>query len=136
VETARRLQEVLDRYDSGVRIEGVELLRVVPPEPVREAIDDLPRASQEKETLLRQARGREEEIIAEARDDAESMIEAAQAARPARLVQAQAEAERFVSLLRQYEQETDPARRELYLEVMEEQLPGIARFIDSSGTAP
>lgn len=128
-ETRERLQQVLDGYGAGIRVEGVQLFEVGPPGPARAAFDQFLQARQDQAPPIGRARDQAAEMIARAEDQAGKMVAAAEAARPERLRQADEEAARFVSLLREYHREADPARRQGYLEDMEELLPGVAAFI-------
>jgi membrane protease subunit HflK len=129
--TRRRLQEILDSYNTGINIEAVQLQDVKPPEEVREAFDDVLRARQERDTRINQARAYEEDIIPRALGNAAQIREAAQAFRQARIARAQGEADQFVSVLTEYRNSRDVTRQRLYLEAMEQILPGITKIIVS-----
>ena len=129
--TRRRLQEILDLYGTGINIEAVQLQDVKAPEEVREAFDDVLRARQERDTRINQARAYEEDIIPRAQGDAARIREEAQAFRQARIAQAQGEADQFVAVLTQYQNSRAVTRQRLYLEAMEQVLPGITKIIVS-----
>src|SRR3712207_9090800 len=91
---------------------------------VREAFDDVLRARQERDTKINQALAFEADIIPRAEGDAARIIEAAEAFRQARVARARGESDRFVSVLREYRNSRQVTRQRLYLEAMEEILPG------------
>ena len=136
VATKLRLQEILDSYGTGIDVISVQLQDVKPPEEVRDAYDDVLRAQQDRDTMINQARAYEADLIPQARGDAEKIISAAEGAGPVRLIQAEEEAARFASILLEYDKEKDIARRQLYLESMEEMLPGVAKFITTLEPKP
>lgn len=125
------LQEILDNYSSGISVEAVQLQDVKAPEEVRDAFDDVLRARQERDTRINQARAYEADIIPRAEGDAERIKEGAEAFRQARIARAKGEADRFNAVLEEYLKSKDVTRQRLYLEAMEEILPGITKIIVS-----
>ena len=130
-QTKIRLQEILDSYSSGINIETVQLQDVKAPEEVRDAFDDVLRARQERDTRINQARAFEADIIPRAEGDAERIKEGAEAFRQARIARARGEAEQFKSILTEYRNSREVTRQRLYLEAMEEVLPGVSKIIVS-----
>lgn len=130
-QTKIRLQEILDSYNTGINIETVQLQDVKAPEEVRDAFDDVLRARQERDTRINQARAFEADIIPRAEGDAERIKEGAEAFRQARIARASGEAEQFKSILAEYQNSKEVTRQRLYLEAMEEVLPGVSKIIIS-----
>ena len=132
--TKDRLQEILDGYNTGINILNVQLQDVKAPEEVRDAFDDVLRARQERDTKINQARAFENDILPRARGDAERIIREAEAFAAARVARAEGEADRFTAVLEEYGKSgasRDVTRQRLYLEAMEEVLPGITKIIVS-----
>lgn len=129
--TKVRLQEILDSYDTGINVLNVQLQDVKAPEEVRDAFDDVLRGRQERDTKINQARSFENDILPRARGDAERIIQGAEAFRAARIARAEGEADRFISVLTEYRKSQDVTRQRLYLEAMEEILPGVSKIIVS-----
>jgi membrane protease subunit HflK len=130
-ETTVRLQEILDGYNTGINIVVIQLQDVKAPLEVRPAFDDVLVARQERDTRINQARAFEADIIPRAQGDSERIKEAAEAFRQSRIAQAQGEADRFTSVLNEYENSREVTRQRLYLEAMEETLPGLTKIIVS-----
>ena len=124
-----RLQETLDLYDAGIRVLSVALQQVRAPEEVRSAFDGVLRARQDKVTLINQARSYENTAPAHAYAEAELIIGSAETTRDVRRGRAEEDVSRFVSVLKQYDQEDGAALKVLYLQAIEEILPGVAEFI-------
>jgi len=129
-----RLQARLDGYfaefdGTPFRIDSVEILDSQAPPPVQDAFDDVVSASQDRERVQAEARGDAQEILERALAEAQEIRESAEAYRDAKLVEARGEAERFVALHTEYERAPEVTRRRLYLETMEEILPGIEKVI-------
>ena len=132
--TRTKLQEILDDYETGINIISVELQNVQAPEQVRDAFDDVLRARQDKERVINEAQGFENQVLPEARGTAARIIEEAEAFKRARIARATGEAEEFTAILEEFEQSREVTRQRLYLEAMEEILPGITKFIVSPDT--
>ena len=89
------------------------------------------RARQERDTRINQARAFEADIIPRAEGDAERIKEGAEAFRQARIARARGEAEQFKAILAEYRKSREVTRQRLYLEAMEEVLPGVSKIIVS-----
>ena len=131
IATRERLQDILDSYDTGINVVSVELQDVQAPEQVRDAFFDVLQARQDKETAINQAQAYENQVIPEARGQAQQIIQPAEAFKQARIARAEGEAERFTSILQQYQLSKGVTRQRLYLEAMEDILPGISKIIVS-----
>lgn len=120
-EEAQRLtQEVLDRYDIGIRIVTVKLQDVNPPEKVRPAFNDVNAAKQEQEQAINHAEREYNRVIPEARGKAEQSIRDAEGYATAVVNRAEGEASRFRSVFQAYQVAPTVTRTRLYLETMEE----------------
>ena len=132
--TKQRLQAILNSYRTGINVTNVQLQDVKAPEEVRDAFDDVLRARQERDTRINQARAYENDIIPRASGNAERIKREAEAFAQSRVARAQGEAQGFISVLDEYNRSKlsqDVTRQRLYLEAMEEILPGIAKIIVS-----
>ena len=129
INTRDRLQSIMKTYNAGIFVISVQLQDVKAPEEVREAFDDVLRARQERDTRINQARAFEADIIPRAEGDAERIKQAAEAFKQARIARARGEARRFTSILGEYNNSQEVTRQRLYLEAMEEVLPGVTKII-------
>jgi membrane protease subunit HflK len=125
------LQDILDSYGTGINVVSVALLNVQAPEEVRAAFNDVLQARQDKITAVNQAQAYENQVIPEARGQAEQIIQPAEAFKQARIARAQGEADQFTSVLFEYAKSRTVTRQRLYLEAMEDILPGINKIIVS-----
>lgn len=133
-ESARILQDVLDRYESGVRVKSVELQDVQPPAGVRAAFDDVVAASQDAERLVNEAEGYRNELLPQAGAQAAELVAAAGAYRDAKVSEATGEAQRFKALVAEYAKAPEVTKKRLYLETMEAVLPKVEKVIIEPGT--
>ena len=134
-EAAELLQRILDRYESGLHVEGIELQEVQPPAPVRDAFDDVIAAAQDRNRKVNEAEGYANEVLPRARAEASEVMEMAIAYRDSKIAEARGEGERFLAILREYQKAPEITRKRMYLETMEEVLPGVEKVIIEPGTA-
>jgi len=134
------LEELLGSYfeDVGLRpafeIAAINLQKPQAPEPVREAFADVVSAGQDEKRALSEAEGDAREIIERAAAEAAEIREAAEAYRQARIIEARGESARFESLLVEYLGAPEVTRRRLYLETLEEILPGVEKLVVEPNT--
>ena len=130
------LQEMLDNYNCGIDIRQVQLQDVNPPREVDHAFKDVQSAKEEKEQLINEAKGYQNDLIPKARGERQQMIRGAEAYREERISKAEGDASKFISVLNEYKKAKDITERRLYLETMEKILPGIEKYIidDESGS--
>ncbi|MFC1676795.1 FtsH protease activity modulator HflK [Planctomycetota bacterium] len=123
------LQEIIDRYDSGINIGAVKLQTVRPPKEVERAFSDVVSAKEDKERLIKEAEGYREDILPKARGKAQSILRAAEAYKAERTKRSEGDADRFLSVLKEYRNAKDVTAKRLYLETMEKILPRIKKVI-------
>lgn len=127
-----KMIELADFYNTGIEIQSVLLQDVNPPTQVQAAFEDVVRAREDAETTINLALAYEEDRLPRAVGEAAKIVEEAQGFRDGRIAKAQGEADGFLAILEGYRQSPDVTRRRLYLEAMEEILPGVTKFILSS----
>jgi membrane protease subunit HflK len=134
-ETRDLLQAILDRYETGLLVDGVQLQEVQPPPEVQEAFDDVIAAAQDRSRAINEAEGYANEVLPRARAQAAELRQGAQGYRDAKVAEAEGEAARFTALLAEYRKAPEVTRKRLYLETMEEVLPSVEKIIVEPGTA-
>ncbi|MBT3942626.1 MAG: FtsH protease activity modulator HflK [Chloroflexi bacterium] len=128
-DTRLQMQNLLNFYRSGINVISVLLQNVNPPEEVRDAFEDVVVAQEEKERLRNLADAYEADQLPRALGEAKRITEAAEGFKAGRIALATGEAEGFKSLLEGYLNSKDITRQRLYLEAMEEILPGTTKFV-------
>lgn len=114
------MQEVLDKYDIGIRIVAVKLQDINPPEVVKPAFNEVVAAKQQQEQLINQAEEAYNKVIPEARGKAEKSISKAKGYAEAVVNRASGDAEKFESILKEYKKAPLITRKRIYLETMED----------------
>ena len=114
------LQEIVDRYDSGIVVTEFALQEVRPPSQVQDAFDDVVRAREDQLRFANQAQAYANQVVPEARGQAARVLEEAQAYRDSVIAQAEGEADRFVAVYNEYALAPEVTRQRLYLQALEE----------------
>ena len=122
VSVSERLQNYLDRYNTGLRVVNVALNETAAPEPVRDAFNDVARAREDQERFQKEAQAYANSIIPEAQGKATRLREEARAYREEIVSRAQGDTRRFKQLLTEYRRAPAVTRERLYLETMEDVL--------------
>lgn len=117
------LQSTLNQYDIGVRIVTVKFQDVNPPDPVKDAFNEVNEAEQQKESLIFQAREQFNREVPRARGEAKRALQEAEGYRVERINKARGETDRFLALLQEYQKAPQVTRKRIYIETMEEVLP-------------
>ena len=131
------MRQLAQEYETGIDVLQVLLQNVNPPLEVQSAFEDVVRAREDKERLINLAEAYQASEIPKATGDAAKVTEAAQGFKTGRIARAQGEADGFEAILEGYLLSPDVTRQRLYLEAMEEVLPGVTKFILSdSGVLP
>jgi membrane protease subunit HflK len=128
-DTRLQMQVLLNDYETGLSVISVLLQNVNPPEEVRDAFEDVVVAQEEKERLRNLADAYEADQLPRARGEAARITESAEGFKQGRIALATGEAEGFRNLLEGYLNSKDITRQRLYLEAMEEILPGTEKFV-------
>lgn len=135
VRLAESLQRLVDGYQLGLVIRSVDIASIEPPAEVADAFDQVVSASRERERAIHQAHSFVNKTAAEAKGTAQRVIDEGHAQRDRKIRLAQGEAERFNSLLAEYERSPRLTAGRLYLEAMVQTLPKLrAKLIVDSST--
>jgi len=128
-ETKTLMQKIVDKYETGIQIVAVQLQSVAPPKQVEAAFKDVASAKEDKNRKINEAQGYRNDVIPKARGEAQAMLRAAEGFKEARIKRAQGDVAKFSAMLIEYRKAKDVTRKRLYLEAMEEILPGVKKYI-------
>ncbi|ACB09349.1 FtsH protease activity modulator HflK [Thermotoga sp. RQ2] len=117
--TAQMLQEILDSYNCGIKVENVYLQEVVPPDPVVDAFDDVNNARQDKERLINEARKYANDVVPKAQGQAQEILRQAEAYAQEVYLKALGEAKRFEEVLEEYSKAPDITRKRMLLDALQ-----------------
>tara|TARA_B100000579_G_C22770850_1_gene823888 strand:+ start:360 stop:1334 length:975 start_codon:yes stop_codon:yes gene_type:complete len=114
------MQSLLDKYNSGVSIQLVQLQGVVPPEPVADSFNEVNRAKQDQETLINEAKQAYNKQIYRIEGEAQKIITEAEGYAIERVNNAKGDVALFESVLREYLKAPQITKDRLYIETMEQ----------------
>lgn len=106
-----RMQQILDTYKSGIRVQGIAIKQADPPTAVNDAFKAVSAAQQTAQTYLNEARAAAQQVTAKA----------------------QGEAAAFDKVYEQYRLAPDVTRRRMYYETMEGVLANVDKTIVEGG---
>lgn len=119
LETKILIQDIVDRYKTGLTVSSVNMQNAQPPSAVQAAFADVIKAREDQERSKNQAHGYANEIVEKAKGDADQLLEQAQAYKAQVVAHSEGETKRFSSILTEYERAPLITRQRLYLETLE-----------------
>ena len=132
--TQKLLQEILDRYKSGIQIVKVQMQKVSPPDEVKAAFDDATKAREDGARIIKEAEAYSNDIIPRARGAASRLIQEAQGYKASIMARAEGDARRFTSIVGEYVKYPGVTRDRMYIETMEQVLSNTTKIlIDQKG---
>ena len=127
------LQARLDKYGTGIQVLQIKLQDVHPSLEVVDAFREVSGAYEEKNRMVNEAEGYRNEQVALARGNAKASLQAAAAYNLGRINRADGDATRFISREQAFRAAPGPSETRLYLEAMEQVLPGKKKVILDQG---
>jgi modulator of FtsH protease HflK len=131
-EAHKRIQKLLDSYQSGILVTQVKMQNIAPPSATIDAFRDVQAASADKDRMVNEAQAYYNEVTQRAAGEAQQYIKAAEAYREQTVVLATGEAQRFETILTQYRKAKEITERRLYLETMEQLLKNMNKVLVDS----
>ncbi len=128
----QELQQRLERYGAGIEILSVRLLDVHPSQEVVDAFRDVSGAFEEKNRLVNEAEAYRNEQVALARGNAQARVETSKGYSLGKQNRATGDASRFRLAEEAYRSSPGVTETRLYLEAMEQVLPGKKKMIVDS----
>lgn len=114
------MQQILDRYKTGVAISRVTMQSAQPPEQVQAAFDDAVKAGQDRERQKNEGEAYANDVVPKARGTASRLLEEANGYQQSVTAKAQGDAARFSALLAEYKKAPGVTRDRLYLDTMQQ----------------
>ncbi|MBD3426126.1 MAG: FtsH protease activity modulator HflK [Candidatus Omnitrophica bacterium] len=117
------LQELMDKYQTGISIVTVKLLDVNPPDRVKPAFNEVNEAKQERERMINEAWEEYNKAVPRAKGEALRTIRQAEGYQLDKINRAEGESERFLVTWEEYKKAPEITKKRLYLETMSRVLP-------------
>jgi membrane protease subunit HflK len=118
-QTEQLMQQMLDRYETGVFVQKVTLQTVLPPDKVQTAFDDAVKAGQDRERLKNEGQAYANDVVPRARGMASRLLEEANGYNTEVVQKAEGDASRFRQILVEYQKAPAVTRDRLYLDMMQ-----------------
>ncbi len=119
VEVQARIQEYMNRYGTGITITQVNIDETAPPDAVRAAFDDVIKAKEDEVRVRNEADAYANQVVPEARGEAQRLLEEAEGYKQRVIAQATGEAARFNKLYVEYQLAPEVTRERIYLDTLE-----------------
>jgi len=123
------MQQILDRYKTGINITTVNLQNVQAPEQVLAAFEDVVRAGQDRERFKNEGQAYANNVVPNARGVAARLLEEANGYKETAVATAQGDASRFRQILTEYEKAPAVTRERLYLETVQQILSNTTKIV-------
>jgi len=135
VKAKKLMQEILDRYDTGINVTSVTMQNAQPPEQVQASFDDAVKAKQDLERQKNEGQAYANDIIPKAKGAASRLTAEAQGYRLRVENEAKGNASRFEQILTQYDRAPEVMRDRLYIEAQEQILSNVSKvFVDQKNS--
>ena len=129
VQSQNAIQDILDRYKTGILVSKVTMQNAQPPEQVQAAFDDAVRAKQDLERQRNEGQAYYNDVVPKARGTASRLFEEANGYGQRVVANAEGEAARFKQVLVEYEKAPGVMRERLYLDAMQEILSSTTKIM-------
>src|SRR4029453_14079637 len=113
------MQEMLDRYQTGIFIQKVALQSVQPPDKVQAAFDDAVKAGQDRDRFRNEGQAYANDVVPRARGNAARVLEEANGYLASVVQRAEGDASRFKQILTEYTKAPAVTRGRLYTDTMQ-----------------
>ncbi|MCX7654635.1 MAG: FtsH protease activity modulator HflK [Fervidobacterium sp.] len=123
------VQDLLDKYQAGIKIVNVLLQEVVPPAEVVSAFDDVNNAKQDKERYINEANKYANDLIPKIEGEALKIILEAESYAQQQVLKAKGETQRYLALLEEYQKSPRVTETRLKLATLQEVLAKTKKII-------
>ena len=128
------MQEILDRYRTGISVSKVTMQNAQPPEQVQAAFDDAVKSGQDRERQKNEGQGYANDVIPRARGAAARLNQEAEGYRQRVIERAEGDASRFRQIVAEYNKAPGVTRDRLYIESIQEIMSNTSKvLVDQKG---
>jgi membrane protease subunit HflK len=132
--TQKLIQDILDRYATGIQVRSVTMQSTQPPEQVQAAFDDAVKAGQDRERQKNEGQAYANDVIPRARGAASRLMQEADGYKQRMIATAEGDASRFKQILVEYNKAPEVTRQRLYLETIQQIYSNTSKvMVDAKG---
>jgi membrane protease subunit HflK len=129
------MQEILDRYDTGISIQKVTMQNAQPPEQVQASFDDAVKAGQDRERQKNEGQAYANDVIPKAKGMAARLHLEAEGYRARVVERSEGDAARFRQIVIEYNKAPQVTRDRLYIEAIQQVLSNTTKvLVDQKGS--
>src|SRR3954465_5193546 len=114
------MQQIHDRYNTGITVSTVTLQNAQPPEQVQAAFDDAVKAGQDRERQKNEGQAYANDVIPRARGAASRLQQESEGYKQRVIANAEGDASRFRQVLTEYAKAPQVTRERIYIDTMRE----------------
>lgn len=129
IRTKDLIQQILDRYSTGINVTSVTMQNAQPPEQVQAAFDDAVKAKQDLERQKNEGQAYANDVVPKAKGTAARLIAEASAYKVSIENEALGNSSRFEQIMKEYERAPEVTKNRLFLEAQEEILSNVTKVI-------
>jgi membrane protease subunit HflK len=123
------MQQIHDRYKTGITISTVTIQNAQPPEQVQAAFDDAVKAGQDRERQKNEGQAYANDVIPRAKGTASRLQQEADGYRQRVIASAEGDASRFRQVLTEYAKAPGVTRERIYIETMQQVLQSTSKVM-------
>jgi membrane protease subunit HflK len=123
------MQDMLDRYSTGIFVQKVALQSVQPPDKVQAAFDDAVKAGQDRDRFRNEGQAYANDVVPRARGNAARLLEEANGYLASVVQKAEGDASRFRQILTEYTKAPAVTRERLYIDMMQSVLGNTSKAL-------
>jgi len=128
----KSIQAQLDRLKAGIQIKNVNVQSVQPPEQVQASFEDAFKAGQNREQTKNEAQAYANRVIPQAQGQASKLHEQAEGYRARVIATAEGDANRFKSVLAEYQKAPQVTRDRIYIDTMRQVYTNVSKVMVDS----
>src|SRR5574343_1417681 len=133
-QASKLMQDILDRYQSGILISKGTMQNAQPPEQVQDAFDDAVKAGQDRERQKNEGQAYANDVIPKAKGTAARLMEEAEGYRSRVIASAEGDASRFKQVVTEYAKAPEVTRQRMYLDTMQQIFSNTSKvMVDAKG---
>ncbi|MEJ1959668.1 MAG: FtsH protease activity modulator HflK [Nitrosomonadales bacterium] len=127
--TTKLIQDILDRYKSGILVSKVTMQNAQPPEQVQAAFDDAVKAGQDRERQKNEGQAYANDVVPKANGAAARLMQEAEGYKQRVIANAEGDASRFKQILVEYEKAPAVTRERMYIDMMQQVLSSSTKVL-------
>lgn len=127
--TTKLIQDILDRYKTGILVSKVTMQNAQPPEQVQAAFDDAVKAGQDRERQKNEGQAYANDVVPRAKGAAARLQEESEGYRQRVIANAEGDASRFKQVLVEYEKAPTVTRERMYIDMMQQVLTSSSKVM-------